>query len=95
MKPTEQTARLTVDAKGVAMMLGLEFENQFLTRRRRLEKRGFPRPLPMTPLRWSIAAIEAWVRASGAANAYPVSLAELAGEKRHPAIVRLEAWRAA
>lgn len=54
--------QLVYDAAGVARALGLT-ERQFLTKRPRLQrKEGFPRPLPMTPLRWSRRLVDAWVR---------------------------------
>jgi hypothetical protein len=85
---------LTTDAKGVAMLLGLPFEQQFHTRRRRLEKNGFPRPLPMTPLRWSIFAVEQWIRANGAPTQCPSTLDAALLPERDPTIVRLENFRA-
>lgn len=90
MQPTEATRRLTVDAKGVALLLGLEFEHQFLTRRARLEKRGFPRPLPMTPLRWPIVAIEDWVRDSGRARQPRQAVAAVDAPQRNALVLAFE-----
>lgn len=88
--PSNHDAPLVYDALGVARALGLTFEQQFTTRRRRLEKRGFPRPLPMTPLRWSRQAVDAWV----AGDHLPPSAAERIAlpepAKRNPVIVALE-----
>jgi hypothetical protein len=96
--PQTDPQPLTVDAHGVAVMLGLAFEQAFLTRRRRLEKHGFPRPLPMTPLRWSRAAVETWIRDSGFRER--VADWRKANDKldqagRNPTVVALENWRAA
>ena len=57
----ERPPPLTGDARAIATMLGLSWI-QFLNRRRRLEAKGFPRPLPIRPLRWSIVQIEDWLR---------------------------------
>lgn len=80
---------LVYDALGVARALGLSFEQQFLNRRQRLYKRGFPRPLPMTPLRWSRHAVDAWI----AGDHQPPTPAEIAAapiERRNPVVVALE-----
>ncbi|MDP3554854.1 hypothetical protein [Methylocystis sp.] len=87
-------APLTVDAFGVAVMLGFQFEHQFLTRRRRLERAGFPRPLPITPLRWSRAAVEDWARFANKRDAAGVLRAALLEEaRRDPTVVSLENYR--
>jgi hypothetical protein len=84
---------LVYDALGVARALGLTFEQQFTTRRRRLEKRGFPRPLPMTPLRWSRQAVEAWVASQHEpATAVEKAVAPVVTERRNPIVVALESF---
>jgi hypothetical protein len=90
----ENFVPLTVDAFGVAVMLGFQFEHQFLTRRRRLERAGFPRPLPITPLRWSRAAVEDWARFANKRDAAGVLRAALLEEaRRDPVVVSLENYR--
>lgn len=73
-----------IDAAGVALLLGLTFPGQFETRRRRLEAKGFPKPLPMRPPRWSVAAIQRWLIERGASGHAP---ADAAPDRRVPAIV--------
>lgn len=85
-------APVTVDAFGVAVMLGLPTAQAFLTRRARLEKRGFPKPLPLRPLRWAPQAIEDWARDRERIEAAANARRELAGlrEDAHPIIRALE-----
>jgi hypothetical protein len=81
---------LVYDALGVARALGLTFEQQFTTRRRRLEKHGFPRPLPMTPLRWSREAVNAWIASHHRPTTPAAVDVERVTDKRNPVIVALE-----
>ncbi len=91
-----EPAPLTVDARGVAMLLGLEFEQAFNNRRPRLQKHGFPRPLPgIVPLRWSIHAVEAWVRDARAGGAPFPHAVPTTATRRHPYLVALENRRTA
>lgn len=92
MQPTADcpppTADLTLDPAGVAAALGLPDAHHFLTRRRRLEAKGFPRPLPMTPLRWSRERVERWI-----ADRAPPPSAAAEPPPRDPTVVRLENYR--
>lgn len=85
-------ASLVLDAAGVAAALGLPDEHNFNTRRRRLELHGFPRPLPMTPLRWSRHLVEAWIAAGGQPPSPPAAEQPI-GERRNPTVVALENYR--
>jgi hypothetical protein len=87
--PSNHDAPLVYDALGVARALGLTSERQFTTRRCRLEKKGFPRPLPMTPLRWARQAVEDWVatQQKGAPDTAPP---ETEVQKRNAVVVALE-----
>jgi hypothetical protein len=95
MQPTDP-GPVTVDAFGVAIMLGLPTAQAFLTRRARLQRRGFPKPLPIRPLVWVRAAVEDWAREAHRLQkaAHARAAAAHARELRHP-VIRALAGRAA
>lgn len=51
----------TISERDIAGLLGITVF-QFRQRRQRMQRAGFPRPLPCLPGRWSRAQVEDWIK---------------------------------
>lgn len=82
---------MILTAPEVAALLKLPSVRALNNRRRRPGFADFPKPLPMYPLRWSAESVMGWV----AGRALAASAGAERADNKHPAILRLEARRAA